>query len=114
MPQVILQNAGRALVCSIFLTGLPSAAGATDFTAGIVMSKMKPEERYPFIAGVIEGLAYSRFAKDNKKTEGMGCIYDWFYKDPKTIDVIYAAFGRYPDHLPGAIIGALASRKCGV
>ncbi|GJE18433.1 hypothetical protein AIGOOFII_3158 [Methylobacterium marchantiae] len=95
------------------LVGGLTPAFAMDFTAGVVMSKMKPEERYPFIAGVVEGLAYGRFVHDEKKTEGMGCVYDWFYKEPKTVDVIYAAFGKFPDHLPGAVIAALVKRKCG-
>ena len=77
------------------------------------MAKMDGKERFAFVAGVVEGLAMARYVRDGKKPDGMKCIYDWFYKEPKTIDLIYAAFGRYPDHLPGAIIGALANRKCG-
>ncbi len=82
------------------------------------MNKMKSEERFPYIAGVVEGLAYARYVRDGKKTEGMKCIYDWFYKgkDGKSssdnITLIYAAFGKYPDYTPAAIVGALADKAC--
>lgn len=95
------------------MSGAISPAHATDFTAGVVMTKMEATKRFSFVAGVVEGLAYSRYIRDDKKAEGMSCIYDWFYKEPKTIDVIYAAFDRYPDHFPGAVVAALANRKCG-
>lgn len=73
-------------------------ATATDFTAQVVMEKMKAEERLPYLAGVVEGLAYARYARDNKDvpadkktTLGMKCIYDWFYVDnQKTLNTIYA------------------------
>lgn len=90
-----------------------SEALATDFTAKTVMEKMQPEQRYAYVAGVVEGLAYSRYAKDGKKTDGMECIYDWFYTKPDTLDLIYAGFGQYPQYPPGAIIGALSQKSCG-
>ncbi|QGN00175.1 hypothetical protein [Methylocystis parvus] len=90
------------------------AEAANDFAAKTVMEKMQASERYPYIAGVVEGLTYSRFARDGKKTEGMGCIYGWFYDKPETLDLIYAAFGQYPQYTAGAIISALAKKKaCG-
>lgn len=88
-------------------------ASATDFTAGAVVSKMAPEKRYSYIAGVVEGIAYARFVRDEKKAAGMECIYDWFYKAPSAFDTIYAAFEKYPAHTPGAIVATLAKRQCG-
>jgi hypothetical protein len=95
------------------LLPLAGPAAATDFTAGVVMEKMEAEQRYPYIAGVVEGLAYARFSRDGKKTEGMKCIYDWFYEKPETLKLIYASFGQFPGYTPGAIIGALVKKKCG-
>lgn len=94
---------------------LPNApnASATDFTAKAVMEKMQPEQRYAYVAGVVEGLAYARFSKDGQKPDGMNCIYDWFYKKPDTLDVIYAGLGQYPDYPPGAIIATLSQKSCG-
>lgn len=52
-----------------------SEAAAEDFTAGVVMTKMNVEQRAAYLAGMVEGLAYSRYRADGKKTEGMACIY---------------------------------------
>lgn len=107
--------ASSVLVMSPFLV---EQSSATDFTAGAVMNRMKSEERLPYIAGVIEGLAYARYMRDGKKTQGMMCIYDWFYKgkDGKSSDdnitLIYAAFGKYPDYPPGVIVETLAEKAC--
>lgn len=88
-------------------------AVATDFTAGVVMAKMDGKERYAFVAGVVEGLAMARYMRDGKKPEGMKCLYDWFYKDQATIDIVYAAFQRYPDYPPGTVVSVLAKKTCG-
>lgn len=89
-------------------------AHAEDFTAGVVMSNMSPEDRYTFVAGIVEGLAHARYVKDNKDTAGRSCIYNWFYDDRANLEKIYAGFERYPGALPGAVVGALVSVDCGV
>ncbi len=94
------------------LIDLPVAANATDFTAKVVMKEMTEEQRYSYLSGVIEGLAYARYAQDGKQIAGMNCIYDGFYGTPKVTDLIYAAFGQYPDYTPGAVVSALVKRKC--
>lgn len=90
-----------------------ASASATDFTAGIVMEKMNEAERFQYLAGVIEGLAYSRFVKDGKKTEGMGCIYQWFYEKKETVKKIESAFRHFQNHLPGAVVAAMVEKECG-
>ena len=76
------------------------------------MQKMGTEERFAFVAGVVEGLAMSRFTQDGKKPEGMKCIFDWFYENPKTVENIYAAFTRYPDYPPGTVVDVMARKTC--
>lgn len=98
------------IIGGLLCTGVP--APAEDFTAEKVMNAMSPEQRSAYLAGVIEGLAIARYNKDGQKTDGMGCIYDWFYKD-KPFRAIYDAFDKFPTYLPGTIIHALAKRKCG-
>jgi hypothetical protein len=104
------------LSAAVFFTGAfmddQQAANATDFTARAVMEKMTAEQRYSYLAGVVEGLAYARYASDGKKLDGMNCIYDWFYGDPKVTDLIYAAFDKYPDYTLGAIVAVIARKKC--
>ncbi|MBU2527606.1 MAG: hypothetical protein KKC03_13495 [Bacteroidetes bacterium] len=87
--------------------------GAIDFTAKTVMEKMDNTERYAFIAGVVEGLAYARYLNGDKDAEGMKCVYDWFYEGDKTIERIYAAFGEFGDYPPAAVVNALTKKVCG-
>jgi len=110
--RTIKAGAAAAVVCVV--TGAPLALAAnTDPGKHSMMSKMKPEEWYPFVAGMVEGVAFHRFAAGNKDTAGMNCIYDWFYKDEGTLDNIYSTLGKYPDYPPAAVVAALAKRKCG-
>lgn len=104
-----IRNAAFALP----LATLPMKADATDFTAGVVMEKMTSEQRSAYLAGVVEGLAYARYAKDGKQTDGMKCIYDWFYEKEDTLQKIHAAFDRFKDYLPGAVIAAMVAKECG-
>lgn len=106
------QLATTVVLGGVIATAYP--ARAEDFTAGTVITTMKPEDRYPFISGIVEGLAYARFVADGKtEAPGMACIYRWFYEEDGTVDNIFAAFARFPDHLPGAVVGALITRRCG-
>lgn len=96
-----------------------SVASATDFNAGTVMEKMAPNERAPYVQGVIEGLAFARYQRDNAHAEGdtktvagMKCVYDWFYQKPHTLDMIYVAFGKFPNYPPAAIINSLIKQDC--
>ena len=73
---------------------------------------MTPDERHAYVAGIVEGLAYARYAADAKQVAGMKCIYGWFYDSPDTTETVYAAFRRYPDYPPGAVVAALVKRKC--
>ena len=101
-------------VCLPATMSLPSAANAqTTMTAGVIMEKMPQADRYPFVAGIIEGLAYARYVKDGKKTDGMGCVYDWFYKNKGRIQDIYQAFDRFKEHLPGTIVATMVAKECG-
>ncbi len=120
-PNRTVVNAGRKTKISEILAGnlivattlLSGAAVAEEFTAEKVMKTMKPEERHAYMAGIIEGLAIARYNKDGKKKDGMGCIYDFFYKDTQNFTVILDAFDKYPTYPPGSIIDVLTKRKCG-
>lgn len=111
----------RAARLAAFIAALvlPYTARAESFNAGVVMEKMSANERAPYIQGVIEGLAFARYQRDNQHVEGdakvvtgMKCIYNWFYEKPSTLDVIYVAFKKYPDYTPAAIISSLIKQSC--
>lgn len=86
---------------------------ASDFTTDRVMKDMTRDERKGYLAGVIEGLAFARYKKDGDKIEGMKCIYDWLYEKPDSVELIFSAFERFPNHTPGAVIAALVRKECG-
>ncbi len=95
-----------------FLGGLKTAF-AERFTAGHVINKMTQDERFSFVAGMIEGMAYARYLSDGKKTVGMNCIYKWFYDDKTSWTHITQAFEKFNSYTPGAVLGALIKKKCG-
>ena len=99
------------LMMSGMFAALPAVTN--DFTAEKVMKGMDAKDRYVYLAGVVEGLAVARYMKDGKQKVGMECIYDWFYQDKKTVDVIYAAFEKYPTYPLGSVMDVLSKRKCG-
>lgn len=110
-------HAARRAVVRLAMLGLPMAVPAfadTPMTAGVLMQNMPARERYAFAAGVVDGLAYARFQKDNKQSEGMQCIYDWFYKGTgQTMLRIEQAFENFPDYPPGSVIAVMAKKECG-
>lgn len=104
-------------------SGLAEPAAYADdpkMDAGTVMEKMEPSGRFPYVAGVVEGLAMARYQRDNEHAEGdnksvtgMKCIYGWFYDTPGRIDSIYVAFGKYPRYPAGLIIDLMVRKECG-
>lgn len=104
---------------TLSLLGLLSPATANDFNAGTVMQKMDPNGRSWYVQGVIEGLAYARYQRDNQHVEGdaktvtgMKCVYDWFYEKPDTLKLVFAAFDTFPSYPPAAIISSLLKQSC--
>jgi hypothetical protein len=113
----ILEIASKTTAAAAVVASLMVAAHAEDagFSVQERMENMQPGERYTFVAGIVEGIAFHRYTAGNKDADAMHCVYDWFYKGhngERTIDVIYAAFGEYPDYPPAAVVAALAKRKC--
>ena len=49
-------------------------AQASELNAGAVMSKMNADERFGYISGVVEGLAYSRWQRDKPNSAGKGAL----------------------------------------
>ncbi|MDX8348890.1 hypothetical protein SLH49_12965 [Cognatiyoonia sp. IB215446] len=96
-----------------FALGFGGGAAAQDFTAGKVALEMEAGEQFSFVAGMIEGMAHARLRADGNASDGMACIYAWFYEDESAYDNILAAFVRFEDRTPGAVLDALIQRRCG-
>lgn len=92
---------------------LPGVVQSETMTAAVVMANMGERDRYNYVAGIVEGLAYARYVADNKSPDGMACIYRWFHEDDATIDRIHQAFGRFGDYPPAAVVSAMAGKECG-
>ena len=73
---------------------------------------MNDEQRHYFISGVIAGLSTARYVKDGNDT-GSACIDWWFYGTAGVKETIDAAFARFGDKSPSAILYALVSKECG-
>lgn len=97
----------------LVIVAAPTTAMAEDFTAGVVMEKMQPSDRYSFMAGVVEGLAHSRMVKDGGTVSGARCIYQWFYDREATLGEIKQAFEYFKDEMPGAVMAAMVEKECG-
>ena len=88
------------------------AADGDPFVARHVLTEFSSREQVTYFAGVVEGLAYARYLADGKTTDGMSCVYDWFWKDTAILEEIHAALARRPDFPPGPLIGVLVDEAC--
>ncbi len=105
------------MTARVILAGVPFVLGssqvaANDGTTAGIMKALPAEDRYPFIAGMIEATAYARYKEGGKDEKGMNCIYDWFYEKKGALDSIYVAFGEFPNHPPAAVLAALTKKVC--
>lgn len=105
---------GLALV--VVVENLSSSANASDLNADAVINKMNAEQRFSYVAGVIEGLSYARYVKDAPNEAGMKCIRDWFYKDNSKLwlETLFPVFKKHNDKSVGVIVYVLTKKECGV
>lgn len=83
-------------------------------TAGDVIGKMNPDQRWNYIAGVVEGLAFARWTKDKPDKTGMKCIYDWYYQgDKRNFNRTMTWLERHPDKPVGGLLYVLIKKDCG-
>lgn len=94
----------------------PSIAHAGSLNAGAVLNEMDAKQRYAYVSGVVEGLAYSRFLTDKPNEEGMTCIYDWYYEGNATEQWtrITTRLKRHPDKPVGVLMHILIKKDCGL
>ncbi|MFN3170700.1 MAG: hypothetical protein ACE37E_08405 [Hyphomicrobiales bacterium] len=103
--------AGAALVTSAAITALPVAA-ETAMTAGVIAERMPQEDRFPYAAGLVEGIAFGRYQMGGQDVASMTCIFDWFYDGDGMTLLVFEAFERFPDYTAGAVVAALTNRAC--
>lgn len=112
-----LNGAAFGLFAGVGLGLNPSLA--KDITADVILKEMPVRERYAYVAGIVEGLAYARFRKDtieagSKVETGLQCIQNWFYADgTNRMLEIESAFADYPTYPPAALVAVMAKKECG-
>ena len=87
-------------------------AKASELNAGFVLNKMNADEQVSYVAGVVEGLAYSRYLRDKPDQSGMKCVYDWYARESVTRQVDQW-FKRHPDKPVGVLLNVLIKKECG-
>lgn len=100
----------------ILAGGLPalSGGGALALTADDVLNKMNVEERFAYVSGIVDGLAYARWLRDKPSDVGMQCIYGWYYaEDIGVRRTIQAWFERHVDKPVDALMYVLIKKECG-
>ena len=81
---------------------------AQALTADDVLNKMNADQRFGYIAGVVEGLAYARWAKDRPDSTGMNCIYNWYYQGAdERSHLVDTWLRRHLDRPVGALLHVL-------
>ncbi len=118
----------KRAVCSAVLAGAtilsaPHAVanddGHTLMTAETIMREMPVRDRFIYVSGIVEGLAYARLVRDTEvqgeaDQSGMDCIYRWYFEsEGQTHMLIEQAFRQYPEHFPNTLVSVLINRECG-
>ena len=102
---------------AILLTGgmtLSSGGPAQALTADDVLNKMNTDHQTSYVAGVIGGLAYSRFLRDKPDQSGMDCIYRWYYgSGSEKWTQIETWFSRHLEKEAEPLLYVLVKRECG-
>ena len=88
---------------------------AMALTAQEVMDNMSSDERFAYVSGVVEGLAFARWLADDRDPLGMQCIWDWYLKsDQRTrFNQQMDWFEQHPDQQVGTLMYALIREECG-
>lgn len=108
----VVDGAITALLLAFLVTMDSGMAEAKVLTAKDLLTTMTDEQQYLYISGVIAGLGTARYVRDGNDT-GSACIDRWFYDTEGVKDKIYAAFARFGDRTPSAILYALTAKECG-
>jgi hypothetical protein len=99
------------LVAAAFLSSGKEAAAVT---ADHVLNEMSTEEKGAYIAGLVDGLAYSRWLTHRPDDTAMQCYYSWFYgSGPEKWARIDQWFTRHLDKPAVPLLYVLIKKECG-
>lgn len=96
------------------LLGLAATQPACALTADDVLNKMDSDQRYFFLAGLIEGMGYARFLREKPETTGSKCIYNWYFEGGEANKrKIKTWFERHLDKPASTLLYVLVKKDCG-
>ena len=96
----------------VFASAVPSGA----LTVAETRNNMSSDERFAYVGGVVEGLAFARWIADNRNTEGRDCILNWYFaNDNETarFNRQMDLFDEHPDQHLSTLMYALIREECG-
>ncbi len=93
---------------------LSSGKDAAALTADDVLNRMNENERFAYISGVVDGLAFARWNADKPDSIGTQCIYDWYYGARTEVrEIILTWLERHKDKPVDALMYVLIKQECG-
>lgn len=96
----------------LFAWAAPSGA----LTVAETRANMSSDERFAYVGGVIEGLAFARWITDNRSTEGRDCILNWYFandNESARFNRQMGFFDEHPDQHISTLMYALIREECG-
>ncbi len=99
----------RLVMLSFALVLVPTTAFALK--ARDVMEAMTEQQRFGYVAGLIDMLAYYHaLGQDTAKRD---CIYKLFYKTKDGPRLVYRALKKWPDKASEGVVVVLINQVCG-
>lgn len=87
---------------------------ANALTSGDVLEKLSQDERYSYVSGAIEGIAYSRFLRERPNERGMKCMLNWYYDGGvESWKIVKQWFRQHEDKTAEVVLYAILSKECG-
>ncbi len=110
--QIVTIILGMLMAGTSLVEAKEKTINPNHLNAGYLLNKMSSNEQVNFIAGVVEGLAFSRWLKDRPDDTGIKCIYKWA-GNKKKWNQIDAFFAKHPEKAIGPLLYILIKKECG-
>ncbi len=106
---------GAGIVATYLCFGCVPAAFADRVTARTIEKELSLTERYAYVTGVIEALAYARYLREKPSRRGMDCITGWYQKTPRIAfwSEFEALTKKHGDQPVSVLIYAMSIDHCG-
>lgn len=103
-----------AILIATMINGIQTEK-AHALTGEDILTKMDTDAQVHHIGGILSGLGYARFLKDNPNEDGLKCIEGWLEKDTVSRWKIAKQWLEHHKEKPVAVIVyAMVSKDCGV